>query len=55
MITPSGVLNNGIPKKKNKGGKNVPKIVATFVAASSQGQLMHSAWTNLTSSKLIKH
>jgi hypothetical protein len=32
-------------KKKEKKEK-IPKIVATFVYASSQGQRMHSARTN---------
>ena len=36
------VLNSG-GKKKN----NVPKIVATFVCASSQGQRTHSARTKI--------
>ena len=44
--TPSVVLNSG---GKNKKRKNIPKIVATFVYASSQGQRTHSARTNLGS------
>jgi hypothetical protein len=27
-------------------GPKIPKIVATFVYASSEGQRTHSAWTN---------
>jgi hypothetical protein len=41
---PSVVLNNGGPPKKNKNNK-LPKIVATFVYASSQGQRTHTART----------
>jgi hypothetical protein len=44
-MPPSVVLNSGgnnTKKKKN----NIPKIVATFVYASSQGQRTHSARTN---------
>ena len=36
MITPSVVLNNGGNKKRKKE-KKIPKIVATYVYASSQG------------------
>ena len=47
MTTPSGVLNNGNPKKKRrKEREKIPKKVATFVSACSQGQRTHSAWTN---------
>ena len=45
MTTPSVVLNSG-GKNKKKKKNNVPKIVATFVYASSQGQRTHSARTN---------
>jgi hypothetical protein len=38
------VLNSGGNTKNKK--KNKPKIVATFVYASSQGQRTHSARTN---------
>jgi hypothetical protein len=41
MTTPSVVLNSGGKKKK----WIIPKIVATFVCASSQGQRTHSART----------
>jgi hypothetical protein len=44
--TTSVVLNSGgknNPKKKEK----IPKIVATFVYASSKGQRTHSARTNI--------
>jgi hypothetical protein len=34
------VLNNGGKKKKKDKKKNIPKIVATFVYASSQGQTL---------------
>jgi hypothetical protein len=43
MTTPSMVLNTGGKKRKGK----IPKIVATFVCASVQGQRTHSARTNL--------
>ena len=43
MTTPAAVLNNGGEKKK---WNNIPKIVATFIYASSQGQRTHSARTN---------
>jgi hypothetical protein len=33
-------------KKEEKIGK-IPKIVATFVYASSKGQRTHSAWTKI--------
>jgi hypothetical protein len=36
------VLNSG-GKNKNKKKRKIPKIVATFVYASSQGQRTHSA------------
>jgi hypothetical protein len=39
------VFNSGGNKKKKKK-KKIPKIVATFVYASSQGQRTHSAQTN---------
>jgi hypothetical protein len=43
------VLNSGGKKTKRKQEeeKNIPKIVATFVYASSQGQRTHSARTNV--------
>ena len=41
--TPYVVLNSG---GKNNKRKKIPKIVATFVYASSQGQRTHSARTN---------
>ena len=43
----SVVLNSGGNKNKNnnKKKKKIPKIVATFVYASSQGQRTHSART----------
>ena len=44
MTTPYVVLNSGGNTKKTKK-KNEPKIVATFVYASSQGQRTHSART----------
>ena len=37
----------GMKKKKTKTSGIIPKIVATFVYASSQGQRMHSARTNM--------
>ena len=40
------VLNSGGKKRREEKNK-VPKIVATFVYASSQGQHTHSAWTNV--------
>jgi hypothetical protein len=44
MTTPSVVLNCGGNKKKTrKEKKKIPKIVATLVYASSQGQRTHSA------------
>jgi hypothetical protein len=39
--TPSVVLNSGGMNKKRK--EKIPKIVATFIYASSQGQHMSSA------------
>jgi hypothetical protein len=36
-------------KKRKQEKKNIPKIVATFVYASSQGQRTHSARTNSVS------
>ena len=39
-------FNNGTPNPINKMN-NLPKIVATFISASSQGQRMHSARTNI--------
>jgi hypothetical protein len=39
------VLNSGGNNNK-KRKKKIPKIVATFVYASSQGQRTHSARTN---------
>ena len=40
-------LNNGTKKKKKKRRRRkIPKIVATFVSACSQGQRTHSARTN---------
>jgi hypothetical protein len=44
------VLNSGGKNKKTRKQKNkrkIPKIVATFVYASSQGQRTHSAQTNI--------
>jgi hypothetical protein len=42
------VLNNGgKKKKKKKKRRNICKIVATFVYASSQGQRTHYAQTNI--------
>jgi hypothetical protein len=43
------VLNSSGKKRKenNKKKKKIPKIVATFVYASSQGQRTHCARTNL--------
>jgi hypothetical protein len=41
------VLNSGGNKKKKNKQNKKPKIVATFVYASSQGQRTHSARTNL--------
>ena len=43
---PFWVFNNGGKKKNNK--KKIPKIVATFVYASSQGQRTHSAQTKIS-------
>jgi hypothetical protein len=43
---PFWVFNNGGKKKENK---ILPKIVATFVYASSQGQRTHSTRTNFSS------
>ena len=40
------VLNNGGNNNKKRSGK-IPKIVATFVYDSSQGQRTHSARTNM--------
>jgi hypothetical protein len=39
----SSVVLNSSGKKKNKKSGKIPKIVATFVYASSQGQRTHSA------------
>jgi hypothetical protein len=44
--TPSGVLNSD-GRKKEERKINLPKIVATFVYASSQGQRTHSAQTKM--------
>ena len=50
MTNPSVVLNSGGKKnKKRKKKKKIPKIVATFVYARSQGQRTHSARTNICS------
>ena len=46
MTSPCGVLNSG-GKKERRRKINIPKIAATFVYASSQGQRTHSAWTNV--------
>jgi hypothetical protein len=51
MTTPSVVLNSGGERRKGK----IPKIVATFVYASSQGQRTHSARTKiLVSTPMIR-
>jgi hypothetical protein len=58
-MSPSGVLNNGTPITRKRRRKNVPKIVATFVSASRQGQRMHSArtkiWTFAPKPEIISH
>ena len=41
MTTPSGILTTVVTRRK------IPKIVATYVYASSQGQRTHSARTNM--------
>jgi hypothetical protein len=43
---PSVVLNSG-GKNKNPTRGNIPKLMATFVYVSSQGQRMHSARTKI--------
>jgi hypothetical protein len=45
------VLNNGGKNKKRKEKK--PKIVATFVYASSQGQRTHSARTKISGKQAV--
>jgi hypothetical protein len=42
---PFWAFNNVGKKKKKEKEKNLPKIMATFVDASSQGQRTHSART----------
>ena len=42
-----GFSNGGKNKNKNKKRRKIPKIVATFVCASSHGQHTHSAWTKI--------
>jgi ABC-type uncharacterized transport system permease subunit len=39
-------LGLGLSLAKREEEKNIPKIVATFVSACSQGQLTHSTRTN---------
>ena len=48
MTTPFVVLNNsGKKRKQQQEKKKIPKIGATFVYTSSQGQRTHSAQTKI--------
>jgi hypothetical protein len=47
VLNSGGNINNNKKRKEKKKKNNVPKILATFVYASSQGQRTHYARTNL--------